>query len=88
MCSTTSCCEKIKAELDIKIEETDQGVKVNVTPKDPNKVNSFKGLLRNYKDFIGSDCSCFQSRSYKQEQLKTVLQMAYTVIKVIMRRVI
>ncbi len=54
-----SCCgfdsKKMAEKFNIKIDETDKGIKVYVEPKDESKVDSFKKFVSSYKDWC--DCS-------------------------------
>ena len=44
-----SICERFNCD----VKETANGVQINVTPKDPEKVDSLKGLAKACKDFCG-----------------------------------
>jgi hypothetical protein len=47
-----SLCENFNC----KIEETKEGVQINITPKDPAKAESLKSLVTSWKDLF--DCKC------------------------------
>ncbi|MDA8130148.1 MAG: hypothetical protein M0011_01455 [Elusimicrobia bacterium] len=53
-----NCCdknlEKLCGELDCKTTETADGVKVEITAKDPKKTGSLKALVKACKEF----CCC------------------------------
>lgn len=54
----TNCCgPDLKSycdQFDCKVKETDKGIQIEVSPKDPKKANSFKDLVKACKDF----CEC------------------------------
>ena len=54
----TNCCgidmKTICEQFNCQINETEAGIQVNITPKDPSKTDSLKGLVKACRDF----CSC------------------------------
>ena len=47
----------MKDKLEFKVEETEQGIRIDVVPKDPEKKKAFQDLMKACKEFCGSDVS-------------------------------
>lgn len=56
----SGCCDvgmkQLCEELNCKIEETEGGIRVDLRPKDPAKVESLRGMIQGCKDFLGCKC--------------------------------
>jgi hypothetical protein len=52
-----SCCGKdgksVCEQFDCKVSETQKGIQIDVTPKDPSKTDSLKALAKACRDFCG-----------------------------------
>ena len=58
-CCGTPWSEFMKDKLECKIEETEKGIRIEVTPKDPKKRQAFKDMMKSCKDFCDcEDSSC------------------------------
>jgi len=44
-----NCCNK--DNFDYQIKETKEGIQINIAPKDKSKVESFKAMVENCKEF-------------------------------------
>jgi hypothetical protein len=55
-----SCCSKNACnwneKFDINIANSEEGVTINVIPKDKSKVKSLQKLVESYKDFCEGEC--------------------------------
>ena len=47
------CCEDI---VDVQIQETESGLRIDIKPKDPSKEKAFKEALEKCKEFC--ECKC------------------------------
>lgn len=56
-CCSTNCCDWFNQHFGFNVSESDQGVTVEVTVKDPNKVNALKDLVNSAKRFCQAFCS-------------------------------
>ena len=54
----SQCADFFEENFELKFEETDQGVRVEINPKDAAKVKSFKGMVASLKDLCGEWCGC------------------------------
>jgi len=55
------CCDgditkKFHDEFEVRTQETEKGVKFEVTTKDPKKADAFKQLVKLHKVFCGESC--------------------------------
>ena len=53
-CSTGQC--NWNEKFNINIANSEDGITINVTPKDKSKVKSLQKFAESYKDFCGDDC--------------------------------
>lgn len=57
-----SCCgfdsKKMNEKFNVKIDETDKGIKILVEPKDEAKVASFKKFVESYRDWCDCEPNC------------------------------
>ncbi len=53
-CCSLSDCNQLTEQLNFNVRETEDGVTVEVTPKDPKKVGALKKLADGMKSF----CNC------------------------------
>jgi hypothetical protein len=51
-CDIKSFCGKFKC----KTKETDEGIQINISPKDKSKTESLKAMSKACKDFCDCDC--------------------------------
>lgn len=55
-CCHEDVAKKIHEELDVKTQETENGIRVDVTTKDPKKTDAFKQLVKLHKVFFKDCC--------------------------------
>ena len=56
-CCCVKCLRMIKDEFNFNVTENDKGISINISPKDPNKVEALKSLLRGIKGLCGVCCT-------------------------------
>jgi len=58
-CCCTNWSEFMKDKLECQIEETEQGIRIEVVPKDPAKKQAFQDLMKACKEFCDfEDSKC------------------------------
>jgi len=56
-CCGSNWSECLKGKLEYNVEETDNGIRIEVVPKDPDKKQAFQNLVKACKDFCGTESS-------------------------------
>ncbi len=56
-CCCTNWSEFMKDKVEFKVEETEKGIRIEVTPKDPEKKKAFQDLMKACKEFCGDEGS-------------------------------
>ncbi len=55
-----NCCGSnhcgLDEKFDFRVENSDEGITINITPKDKSKVKSLQKLVESHRDFFGSGC--------------------------------
>ncbi|MBI4384945.1 MAG: hypothetical protein HY579_13045 [Nitrospinae bacterium] len=46
----------MRNRLDVKMEETKEGIRIDLKPKDPAKVKPFQEAIKNWKEFCACEC--------------------------------
>jgi len=45
----------MKDKLEYEVEKTEQGIRIDVVPKDPDKKKAFQDLMKACKEFCGTE---------------------------------
>ena len=58
----------VKDKFDFDVTENDKGISINISPKDPSKVEALKSLLRGLKGLCSEWCTKEESESEKTDK--------------------
>ena len=67
-CPCVKCLCMVKDKFDFDVTENDKGISINISPKDPSKVEALKSLLRGIKGLCCECCTEEESESEKTDK--------------------